>query len=138
MDSAALIRTARQRTGLTLRQLAEQAHTSHSTLAAYESGSKVPNVKTLERILHSAGFATEVTLHRRHRGEAGMTKGDELAAVLELAAAFPARHAPTMQAPVFGRSLPTTPCQRLRSSEGGPVRSMPLIWSNVSSPSTTL
>lgn len=79
------------------------AGTSHSTLAAYESGSKTPNVATLDRILHAAGFATEVTLHRRHRTAGGLTRGDELVAVLELAAAFPARHSQVLEAPVFGR-----------------------------------
>ena len=104
MDAARLLRTARHEAGLTLRELGARAGTSHSTLAAYESGSKSPNVTTLDRVLRAAGFATDVELHRRHRGSAALSRGEELAAVLELAAEFPARHAPLLEAPVFGRA----------------------------------
>ena len=102
MDAAKLLFSARTRAGLTLRQLGELAGTSHSTLAAYEAGRKSPNVATLDRILRAAGFAVDVELHRRQRGTSKLSRGEELAAVLELAAAFPARHAKTLQMPVFG------------------------------------
>lgn len=104
VDASRLIADARQRSRLTLRALAARAGTSHSTLAAYESGRKSPNVATLDRILSAAGFAVDVELHRRHRGADGFSRGDELAAVLELAAAFPARHDDELTAPVFGRT----------------------------------
>ena len=100
MDAGSLIRTARDRSGLTLRALGELAGTSHSTLAAYESGRTVPNVNTLDRILGAAGFAADVTLEARidraHRGK-------ELAQVLELAAQFPARHSRQLAFPIFPR-----------------------------------
>jgi transcriptional regulator with XRE-family HTH domain len=102
MDAAHTIRTARRRSGLTLRALAARAGTSHSTISAYESGAKVPTTATLERIVRAAGFAIDTTLQRRVEAE-GITRGEELAAVLELAAAFPARHRPTLDCPVFGR-----------------------------------
>ncbi len=102
MDAATTIRTARRRSGLTLRGLAARAGTSHSTIAAYESGSKVPNTATFERIVRAAGFAMDTTLHRRVEAD-GLARGDELIAVLELAAQFPARHRPTLDCPVFGR-----------------------------------
>ena len=104
MDPQTLLREARRRAGLSLRQLAESAGTSHSTLAAYESGRKSPNVATLDRVLHAAGFAADVELKRRHRGTDGLSRGDELVAVLDLAAAFPARHSDRLEAPVFGRA----------------------------------
>ncbi len=103
MDSATLLRSARLESGLTLRELGERAGTSHSTLAAYESGRKSPNVSTLDRVLRAAGYAADVTLHRRHRTADGLSRGDELTAVLDLAAAFPARHAAQLEMPVFGR-----------------------------------
>ena len=103
MNAAHLIRTARLGAGLTLRELGERAGTSHSTLAAYESGSKSPNVSTLNRVLGAAGFAADVELHRRQHGSAELSRGEELKAVLELAAGFPARHADRMEMPVFGR-----------------------------------
>ena len=106
MDAAQTLHTARQRAGLTLRALADRAGTSHSTLAAYESGRKVPSVATLERVVRAAGFSIEPQLARRVTGgnEAeGSARGEELAEVLLLAAAFPARHAQRLEAPVFGR-----------------------------------
>ena len=50
------IRTARQQSGLTLRELAIRANTSHSALAAYESGSKVPNVETIATVFADLSF----------------------------------------------------------------------------------
>ena len=102
MLAAQTIRTARRRAGLTLRDLAAKAGTSHSTIAAYESGSKVPTTATFERIVRAAGFAIDPALHRRAESN-GLSRGEELAAVLELAGAFPARHRETLDYPVFGR-----------------------------------
>lgn len=104
MDASRLITDARRRSGLSLRALARRAGTSHSTLAAYEAGRVVPTVTTLDRILGACGFAADVELHRRHREYGGLDRGDELVAVLELADAFPARHARNLTAPVFGRA----------------------------------
>ena len=103
MHAGHILREARLRAGLTLRELASQAGTSHSTLAAYESTRKSPSVATFDRVLQASGFHPDVELHRRHRGSAELPRGEELAAVLELAAAFPARHAARLDAPIFGR-----------------------------------
>ncbi len=88
--------------GLSLRALAARAGTSHSTLAAYEHGRKVPNVVTLDRILRAAGFAADVSLHRRVDDGDRAARGRELIEVLELAAMFPASHSPTITFPPFG------------------------------------
>jgi transcriptional regulator with XRE-family HTH domain len=105
MDAATMIRTARHRAGLTLRELGERAQTSHSTLSAYESGRTTPNVDTLDRVLRAAGFAAEVTLQPRvgTGHEEREARGRELVDVLELAAMFPARHERTLTFPRFGR-----------------------------------
>ena len=103
MDAGWLIRESRARAGLTLRELAGAAGTSHSTLSAYEHGAKIPSTVTFDRIVRAAGFRLDATLHRRVTHVDGFSRGDELAAVIELAEAFPARHAPTLNAPVFGR-----------------------------------
>lgn len=108
MNAGVPIRTARQKSGMTLRQLGAAAGTSHATLSAYETGSKTPNVATLTRVLDAAGFAVDVKLQRRNGRSGALDKGEELAAVLELAAAFPARHERRLTAPVFGRSSPST------------------------------
>ena len=105
MTAAQVLRIAREEAGLSLRGLARLAGTSHATLAAYESGSKVPRVDTLERILRAAGFAVDLHLDARADDEAGrQAKADELADVLELAAQFPARHDAELRYPPFGRS----------------------------------
>lgn len=105
MDAAALISSARHRAGLSLRELATRAGTSHSAIAAYEQGRRSPTATTLQRILSAAGFAVDVTLDRRAgRGDGDRAaRGRELVEVLELAAMFPARHEPTLTAPRFGR-----------------------------------
>ncbi|MCU1485091.1 MAG: putative Xre family DNA-binding protein [Actinomycetia bacterium] len=102
MDAATTLRSARRRAGLTLRALAARAGTSHATLSAYESGAKVPRVDTLERILRAAGFEPELELLARPAGEDRVAKGNELVAVLELAAQFPARHTRSLRYPRFG------------------------------------
>lgn len=51
-----LIREARNRAGLTQAELAALAATSQPTIAAYESGSKIPSSDTLERLLDAAGL----------------------------------------------------------------------------------
>lgn len=102
MQTSAVVRAARTASGLSLRALAERAGTSHSTIAAYEAGTKQPTVATLDRILEAAGFAADITLHRRVRGTAGYPRGQELLDVLELAAAFPARHDAALSYPPFG------------------------------------
>ncbi|MEZ5228782.1 MAG: helix-turn-helix transcriptional regulator [Acidimicrobiales bacterium] len=98
-----LVRESRRRSGLSLRELGALAGTSHSTLAAYERRRKVPSAATLNRIVEAAGFDLDTTLRRRVRGTAALPRGDELEAVLDLAAAFPARHSTRLDAPVFGR-----------------------------------
>jgi transcriptional regulator with XRE-family HTH domain len=100
MTAATTVRRARTQAGLSLRELASRASTSHSTLSAYESGTKVPSVATLDRIVGAAGFALDLELRARVRDA---DRGDELVQVLELAALFPARHDPTLPFPVFGR-----------------------------------
>ncbi|HYF47473.1 MAG TPA: helix-turn-helix transcriptional regulator [Acidimicrobiales bacterium] len=97
MTAGRLLRRARDRAGLSLRELAARAGTSHSTLSAYETGAKVPSVTTLERILRAAGFALDLELVPR------TDRGQELERVLELAGHFPARHAPDLRYPPFPR-----------------------------------
>jgi transcriptional regulator with XRE-family HTH domain len=101
MNAAQTLRRARHAAGLSLRQLAERAGTSHATLAAYESERAVPRVDTLDRILRAAGYATEIDIvHRPDATTAErLAKGEELRRALELAAMFPARHAKQLRFP---------------------------------------
>lgn len=96
------IREALERSGLSLRELARRAGTSHATISTYLSGRKVPRSDTLERIVRAAGFALDRELVPRadayHERE---DKGRELRDVLDLADALPSRHEPTMPYPRF-------------------------------------
>ena len=88
MDAAVLLRSARVQAGLTLRQLAAAAQTSHSTLAAYETGAKCPTVETLNRIVEAAGFRLEGHLADPAERFDREARGRELADVLDLAEAL--------------------------------------------------
>jgi transcriptional regulator with XRE-family HTH domain len=101
MEAGVVIRRVRTRSGLSLRALAERAGTSHSTIAAYEAGRKVPTVETLDRIVTAAGH--HLLANTRQRVIAGPERAAELKAVLDLAGQFPARHSERLDCPVFGR-----------------------------------
>jgi transcriptional regulator with XRE-family HTH domain len=101
MDAAHLIRTARERSKLSLRALAARAGTSHATLSAYENGRVDPTTMVLSRVIAAAGQSLETTLLGVPSDIDGLSRGDELMAVLELAEQFPARHASRIQFPVF-------------------------------------
>lgn len=51
------VRHIRAVTGMTQRELADAAGTSQPTVAAYESGAKSPNWRTVERLASSVGLA---------------------------------------------------------------------------------
>jgi transcriptional regulator with XRE-family HTH domain len=104
VDAATTLRRARRRSGLSLRALAARAETSHSTLAAYETGRKIPTVETLDRIVRAAGFELGVELTPNMGGVDREARGRELAEVLDLAEHFPARHAAELDFPVFPRA----------------------------------
>jgi len=87
-----LLREARRRSGLTIRQLARRAHTSHSAVAAYESGAKSPNSATLRRLIEACGFEVEPRLRPLAPFENRLQRGRDLVDVLDLAGEFPSEH----------------------------------------------
>ena len=103
--AAARLVSARLAAGLSLRHLASRAHTSHSTLSAYEKGEKIPSVATYMRILEAAGFGVDITLNQRVSEKDGIDRGDELAAVLRLAEQFPVRADKHMRFPILSRAM---------------------------------
>jgi transcriptional regulator with XRE-family HTH domain len=103
VDAPSILRRARLRAGLTLRELAARAETSHSALAAYESARVTPNVETFDRVLSAAGFTASLSLTRRVASD--HARGRELIDALVLAEQFPARRQHTVDLPVFGRRV---------------------------------
>lgn len=99
-----ILKRARQEAGLSARQLARLAITSHATVLAYENGNKVPSVETFVRIIEACGFAVEFNLKRRIRHADGIPRGEELEAVLALAEQFPARMPREMHHPLFRKA----------------------------------
>lgn len=100
---AAALRRARQAAGLSLREAARRAGTSHATFSAYERGLKSPTLATFERLAAACNLDLAVTFTPRIRVNNGLDRGEELAAVLRLAAAFPARPAQSIEGPVIAR-----------------------------------
>jgi transcriptional regulator with XRE-family HTH domain len=100
---ARTLRGAREAAGLSLRELARRAGTSHATLLAYENATKVPTVATFMRVLESSGYAVDVQLSPRIRERDGLDRGEELRQVLELAEQFPARVSRRLKFPKFSR-----------------------------------
>ena len=101
MDAGLLIRTARRQSKLSLRALASRAGTSHATLSAYENGRVDPTTTVFSRIIGATGCSLEATLLGIPTAIGGMSRGDELIAVLELAEQFPARHRSELGFPRF-------------------------------------
>jgi hypothetical protein len=62
MDAARIITVARERAGLSKRELARRAGTSPAAIVKYESGATSPTVDTLNRILEVAGWRIEPAL----------------------------------------------------------------------------
>ena len=56
MDTATLIRSARERAGMTQAMLADRAGTSGPTISAYEHGTRQPRADVLLRLLAAAGL----------------------------------------------------------------------------------
>jgi transcriptional regulator with XRE-family HTH domain len=101
MTPATLLRDARHRSGLTIRQLACRARTSHSAIAAYESGAKSPNSATLWRLVRACGFEIEPLLRPIAPFEDRPQRGRELVEVLDLAGEFPSEHQPRPRFPIL-------------------------------------
>ena len=65
-DAASLVQVARERAGLSQRELARKARTAQSVVARIELGETSPSWSTLSRLLKAAGFALTASLRRVH------------------------------------------------------------------------
>lgn len=100
MDAAALLREARRRNHLS-RRLAQRGGTSPSTLSAYESGSSVPSVATLTRLLRAAGFEPEISLRPAPPADE-QELARKIEALFEFVDVLPRRRPGPLRFPVFG------------------------------------
>lgn len=75
------VKQLRRLTGLTQAELAAAAGTSQPTIAAYEGGTKSPNLTTLRRLADAAGLDMTVLFHPR------MTREDRRSLALHYAIA---------------------------------------------------
>lgn len=91
MHAGALVRTARERAGISKRELARRARTSPAAIVAYESGSRDPTVGTLVRIIEAAGASVSLELEPERRRPDAAVSAARLAQVLELAEHLPRR-----------------------------------------------
>jgi transcriptional regulator with XRE-family HTH domain len=82
LDAARLLRTARERAGLTQRELARRARTSQSVVARIEAGQTSPSTATLSRLLGASGF--EVRAELVPRPVARTHELDDVARILRL------------------------------------------------------
>ncbi|MAT83327.1 MAG: hypothetical protein CMQ43_12215 [Gammaproteobacteria bacterium] len=96
---ALTLRRARLDAGLSLRELARRAGTSHATILAYEQGTKTPGAATFLRLLEACGYGVQIRLDRRIRERDGLERGEELEQVLRLAEQFPVKVARHMSYP---------------------------------------
>lgn len=65
-DASTLLSVARERAGMSQRELAKKARTAQSVVARIELGETSPSWSTLARLLKAAGFAISATLRRIH------------------------------------------------------------------------
>ena len=80
--SAALVRDARRRAGLSQRELARRADTAQSVIARVEAGITSPTLDTLSRILAAAGFELRTQLEPRSGPDTHML--DDVPRILRL------------------------------------------------------
>jgi transcriptional regulator with XRE-family HTH domain len=75
VDTTTLVRDARRAAGLTQLELAGRAGTAQPAIAAYESGSRTPNLATLERLLGACEHDVELIARPRvRRGAASLAE----------------------------------------------------------------
>ncbi len=82
LDPGSLLRTARERAGLSQRELARRARTAQSVIARIERGQTSPAAENLERLLLAAGFRLSVSLLPRRAATSHML--EDVARILAL------------------------------------------------------
>ncbi len=84
MNAAHLIQSARNRAGITQRELADNAGISQQAVSAYETGKKEPSVPMLVKLIESAGLSMQVTLLHSDDPDPPSRRGSEPGEVAQL------------------------------------------------------
>jgi transcriptional regulator with XRE-family HTH domain len=71
MTGSTLLERVRHAAGLSQDELARRAHTSRTTLSAYENGRKSPSLDTVSRLLAQAGYEWDARPHMMFLEAAG-------------------------------------------------------------------
>lgn len=82
IDAAAILKEARERAGLSQRELARRAGTAQSVVARIELGRTSPSLSTLDRLLAAAGFELHAGLELRAVADSHML--DDVPRILSL------------------------------------------------------
>ena len=72
--AAGILRTVRQKAGLTQRELAEAAEISQQVISAYETGRREPTLPTLLRLVRAAGLDLRFRLEPHDRHDEGLAQ----------------------------------------------------------------
>jgi transcriptional regulator with XRE-family HTH domain len=92
---ARLIRSARNRAGMTQTALAHRAREPQSVVSAYERGRRQPSAAALNRLIEAAGFQLIIVPAPRPGPDPGRVARD-LADALALADMLPTRRRPSL------------------------------------------
>jgi transcriptional regulator with XRE-family HTH domain len=109
LKSARILSEARERAGLSQRELARRAHTAQSVVARIELGETSPSVDTLTRILRATGFEARIDLEP-------IARAGRHATVDRSAASDPVvnSYKPGIDRTLLRENLKKTPDQRVR------------------------
>src|SRR5215210_3321626 len=81
LDASKLLQAARDRAGMTQRQLAKKARTAQSVVARIELGETSPSWDTLMRLLRASGHTVRISIER---ASADPSRLDDVARILRL------------------------------------------------------
>jgi transcriptional regulator with XRE-family HTH domain len=101
MDVATLLLRARERAGLSQRELAARARTSAAAICMYEQGDRVPRVDTLARVMAAMGATLELDATMAPGQIDVAANGRVLEQLLDLVDHLPQRSSERLHAPVF-------------------------------------
>lgn len=111
--SGAIVREIRRRADISLREFARRARTSHSTLAAYESGTKEPALSTVERLAAGVDLSVRWRVEDAGSNDRSLTRQELRSLLLHLDIARQ-----LLEAPCRTRRRGTEQLERMEEAHG--------------------